>query len=438
MSGLHPYQTNDVRTPLGRAFCDHDAVYCGHPLYRLPLAECGVLDAIAARAGRDPRLAALRDELAGLLAAPNDAGAAFRDRFSAAYEEASRMACPLWAALLTENHKIAGVSTDYTLTRFDPDVLFALEEEAPGDPVVAGFVKAMLARLAGAGAFVDQTAWRQTFEVYSEALVYRLLRDAGKGRIQVERIPEGEDPTPDFRCTLLTEDAPRRFYIEVKTLDIVHADQRHAEMLDDGMLLRDQVEKRAAAGSRVAIASGEIAPYRKLGTDPGYDPRSLRMSIERLVAKCRQSFKPSQFQLGPTFALASLLRMPLHDHGERPLAPFAYDPARGGACVSGALWNVCLGAVGDPIHRWPEFEGAGTIDGRLQCEGILVGAERLPSPGVIFLRRDREGYRLDAVVDGYWSDGAGWSTSATTEAADILCQAFNDTRNANAHRLSNP
>jgi hypothetical protein len=436
MPGLHPYESDDARTPLGRAYCARH----GDPLYRLPLAGCGVLDAISERAGRSPTLAALRDELTGLLAAPEAAGAAFQERFNAAYKEARRLACPLWSALLVEHHKVADVSTDYILTSFDPAVLFALEEEAPDDAVVDGFVRAMLARLAGAGAFVDQTAWRQTFEVYSEALAYRLLRDAGKDRIKVERIPETKDPTPDFRCTLMTEEAPRVFYVEVKTLDIVHADQRHPEMLDEGMLARDQAEKQVAAGNRVGMGLGVIAPYRKFKKDPDYDPRSVRMTVERLIEKCRQSFKSSQFGLGPTFALANLLRMPLHDHGDRPLAPFAYtnEPGHGGACVSGALWNICFGEIGDPIHRWPEFEGAGTIDGRLQREGLLVGDDPLPSPGVIFLRRESGDYRLDAVVDGYWDDKAGWSTSATTEAAAILCRAFNDSRNANAHLLSNP
>ena len=59
------------------------------------------------------------------------------------------------------------------------------------------------------------------------------------------------------------------------------------------------------------------------------------------------SFKSSQFQLGRTFALATLLRMPIHDHGARPLAPVAYHDRNGGACVSGA----CFGEIGDPIYR---------------------------------------------------------------------------------------
>jgi hypothetical protein len=171
----------------------------------------------------------------------------------------------------------------------------------------------------------------------------------------------------------MIEDPQRVFYVEVKTLDIVHADQQHPVLLGDGMLAQDDLNKQIESGRTVAMALSETAPYRKFGGDPGYDWRSVRMSIERLIEKCRQTFKSSQFKLGPTFAFVSLLRMPIHDDGVRPLAPFAYIDHGGGACVSGTLWNVCFGQLGDPVHRFPDFEGAGTRDGRLEREGMLVG-----------------------------------------------------------------
>ena len=375
--------------------------------------------------------------MAALLADPQAAGAAFRARFKASYKTASAAACPLWTAILRQHYKLSRVSTDYTLTHFDPSALYALEEEASSDAVVDRFVENILDRLAGSGDFVDQKAWRQAFEIYSEAIAYRLLRNAGGDRISVERMPEEDSSTPDFKCALAS-DPPRTFYIEVKTLDIVHADQRHAEMLDDGMLVQDSLDKQVASGKRFAMTTSEIAPYRKFRADPEYDWRAGRMSIERLIEKCRQNFKSSQFALGPTFALASLLRMPIGDHGLRSLAPFAYDDLNGGACVSGALWNVCFGNLGDPIHRSPEFEGKGTFNGRLEREGILVGDDRLDSPGVLFLRHEDGDYRLDGLIDAYWRMEDRWSTNDTVDVVDILCRAFNDEKNSNAYRLSNP
>ena len=295
------------------------------------------------------------------------------------------------------------------------------------DGAIGYFVEKALDRLARAGDFVDQTAWRQAFEIYSEAVVYRLLRDAGAGRITVERMPEDNGATPDLKC-LHSGDPPRTFYVEVKTLDVVHADQRHPEMLDEGILVRDRLDKQVASGKHIAMTTSEIARYRRFGGDPDYDWRAGRISIERRSQKFRQNFKPKQFALGPTFALASLLRMPIGDRGLRPLAPFAHRDLNGGACVSGELWTVCFGSVGDPIHRSPEFEGKGTFDGRLKSDGILVGDDRLDSPGVLFLRHEDGHYRLDGIIDACWSREGAWSTNNTETVVWILCGAVHARR----------
>ena len=102
------------------------------------------------------------------------------------------------------------------------------------------------------------------------------------------------------------------------------------------------------------------------------------------------------------------------------------------------MWNVCFGRVGDPIHRSPEFEGKGTFNGRLEREGILVGNRRLDSPGVLFLRHEDGDYQLDGMIDAYWRKEGIWSTNDTVDVVLTLCRAFNDERNSNAYRLSNP
>jgi hypothetical protein len=68
---------------------------------------------------------------------------------------------------------------------------------------------------------------RSVFDVYSEALVCRLLRERGKGRLKITKTAQAG---PDFECEVDTEinGAPRTlsFYVEVKSLDIVDAPQR--------------------------------------------------------------------------------------------------------------------------------------------------------------------------------------------------------------------
>jgi hypothetical protein len=439
MTDPHPYATVNHRTALGAALAKHILRFRTDRHYRLGEPEIGTLDTIWSRRARNPQIVLECRAMSLMLANPcRNRRSRFRARFIAAYSRAFFLACPLWSRLIREFHKLSGTSWDYTLPLFDPHIVHALEEEAPSDPVIATFVRDIARRLDASGAYVDTKAYRQAFDTYSEALVYRMLKAAGAGTIRVDRMPETDDSTPDFECTLLCLDPPRTFYIEVKTPDILHADQRHAELLDEGMLAQDALDKQVAAGKQVAIGMREVAPYRKYLKNREYDWRSVRMTIDRLIEKSRQAFKPSQFQLGPTFALVSLLRLSLHDHGDRPLAPFAYSPYGGGACVSGALWNVCFGHAGDPIHRSPEFEGAGTVDGRLAREGVLVGYERLPGPGVLFLRNERDGYRLDGLYDEYWVSGDGWSNIQTEEVLFALCRRFNNSKNTNAHILTMP
>ena len=291
-------------------------------------------------------------------------------------------------------------------------------------------------RLQRTGDFVDQKAYRQVFEIYSEALAYRLLQIAGGDKLRIEKIRERDDLTPDFHCTLDSEGKPIEFYIEMKTLDIVHADQRHAEILDDGIIVRDNLNRQLEAGKRVAMAEGEVAPYRKYRCDEGYDPRSVRMTIDVLIEKCRSNFKTKQFQLGPTFALVNLLRMPIHGEGKAVLSPYYYDSFNGGACVSGSLWHLAFGQVGAPVHRTPEFAGAGTYDGNLTSEGILIGHERLPAPGILVLRREHDEYRLGGLYDAYWTDMQGWSNLQTEFVFTALLQNFNDGKNSMAHELT--
>ncbi|OSI80609.1 hypothetical protein BSZ21_00600 [Bradyrhizobium canariense] len=129
------------------------------------------------------------------------------------------------------------------------------------------------------------------------------------------------------------------FFIEVKSLDIVHAPQRLPEMLDEGMEVQIDVDRQIADGQRVAVGVEEIAPHRPYGNDPDYDPRSVRGTIETLIEKAAGNFKNTQFKRGPTFALANILRLPRPESGTGTLAPFYYDRAMGGACVSGVLWK---------------------------------------------------------------------------------------------------
>ena len=123
------------------------------------------------------------------------------------------------------------------------------------------------------------------------------------GRVEESKVPgEGR---PDLICKCENGET---FYIEVKSLDIVGGEFRHREMMDDALDVQVELEERRKKGRRVTFAEGTINPYKAFGQTEGYDPRSLKLVVDTLRDKCRTAFKPSQFELGPTFALAIVVR----------------------------------------------------------------------------------------------------------------------------------
>lgn len=439
-----PVCDESITTDLGAAFEQHVTTYRGNQQLALGYPETKWLHVMRNRAakGRDQKLQDLTEEMLRLLANPQSAGSDFKPRFMAAYEEAGRHAYPLAWLLLDEHHAIADITRDYTLGCFDFGMVRLMEDEAVGDQSMRTFVDDMLQKLRAATNKPRHQVFRQVFDVYSEALVYRLLRERGGGRLIIDKIPESKVSSPDFACKLVIEENGEEkvleFYIEVKALDIVDAPQRLPEMLDEGMEVQIEIERQQRAGERIAIASGEIAPHRRFGTDDRYDPRSIRQVIETLIDKAARNFKSTQFQRGPTFALANLLRLPLPGQGASALAPFFYDDLTGGACISGVLWHMAFGQIGAPVHRWPAFEGAGTMDGELMRAGLLIDpAVNLPAAGLIALHYDKGAYRFDGLYDGHWTHAAaGWSDVEVEAVIHTLCGDYNDRRNTRANHYS--
>lgn len=428
-------------TDLGTAFEQHVMAHRGNPQWALGYPETKWLNVIRNRAasGTDRELLEWTDAMLRLLVNPQSAGTDFKARFMKLYDDCGRRAYPLAWSLLDEHHAITDITRDYTLGCFDFGMVRRMEDEAVGDRSMRTFVDDMLRKLRAATNKPRHDVFRQVFDVYSEALVYRLLRERGGASLTIEKIPETKVPSADFACKLVTDAGGLQkvleFYIEVKALDIVDAPQRLSEMLDEGMEVQIEIERQQHAGKRIAIASGEIAPYRGYGGADGYNPRSIRQVIETLIEKAARNFKSTQFQYGPTFALANLLRLPLPGQGASTIAPFFYDDLSGGACISGVLWHMAFGQIGAPIHRWPNFEGAGTMDGELQRAGLLVDpAVNLPAAGLIVLHHDKGAYRFDGLYDGHWThEGAGWSNVEVENVVHALCGDYNDRRNSRAH-----
>ena len=260
--------------------------------------------------------------------------------------------------------------------------------------------------------------------------------------LKIDKIKEIATPTPDFKCRLTCEidGEPREleFYIEVKSLDIVHAPQNIPEIRELAMDAQLDLERQRRDGKQIAMTETEIAPFRPYKKDDGYDPRSVRGVTETLIEKAGNNFKATQFSLGPTFALANLLRLPLPGQAENALAPFFYDSLYGGACVSGIFWHMAFGEFNTPIHRSPDFEGAGTLDGNLQKAGLLVNSPVSEvATGLITFYHDQGSYKFNGLYDSRWkNDLQGWSNIQTEIVLELLCGDYNSKDNSMAHKYS--
>lgn len=435
-----PIWTSPKNTDLADAFELHLPLARQDSAYRLGGVDTAWLNVLRDRAARlkEQGLIALTDDMLALLAKPT-AHAGFRSQFEQAYEKALRMAYPLTQALMDEHRLHSGISRDYTLLQFDPGQVRAIEDDAVTDLSMKTFAQEMLGKLTAKTKSPRHEVYRSVFDIYSEALVCRLLRERAKGRLRITKITETDQAGPDFECELDTEinGQPRAlsFYVEVKSLDIVDAPQRLPEILDDGMDVQIELDRQIAGGRRIATAEGELAPHRRYGGGGGYDPRSTRIVIENLVQKAAGNFKNTQFERGPTFALANLLRLPLPGQRLGTLAPYYFTPDSGGACVSGTLWHLAFGEVGASIHRTPDFEGSGTVDGTLRRAGILIDQSLgLNAPGLVAFHHDQGAYRFDGFYDEHWiSNKWGWSDIETEAVLEVLCEDYNNRANGRAY-----
>jgi len=430
-------------TDLANAFENHLKNFRGQQEYALGTVESGWLNALRDRAlkTREKSLLEATEKLLALLGNPGHYDD-FKEQFNDSYEAARKSAYPVSNKIIEELHFHLDTTQDYTLKCIDLGQVRAIEDDALTDRSMKVFTEEMLDKLLAKTASPKHEVYRSVFDIYSEALVCRLLRERTSGRLKIEKIPESSEPGPDFECELVIElngQAQKlSFYIEVKSLDIVHAPQRIPEMHDDGMKVQIELDRQVAGGNQIAIAEGVVAPYRGYGDDADYDPMSIRAVIEKLIQKAAGNFKNTQFGRGPTFALVNSLRLPLPGQGAGTLAPHYYDPDNSGSCVSGALWHLAFGKFGAPIHRAPNFEGEGTADGTLGCNGILVDPGLgLDSPGLIALHFDEGAYRFDGFFDPHWKlENEDWSDVQTGHVIHELCGDYNDLINSRAHEYA--
>ena len=351
-------------------------------------------------------------------------------RFSDLYRDASGIVFPASGAFLAASHAVGELTRSHSLAAIDLATLRAIDLEAHRNPVLDTFRNDLKSRLDKGSDIDDVTAYSQSFEIYGEAVAYLHLRE----RVQTARLAEQEGtPIPDFQCTLADG---KVFYVEVKSFDVVEGRRKNLDMLNDGLDASAELENQVHAGKRIAFATTEIAPFRKVGETKTYDPWSLMRVTDTLRAKCDGAFKGKQFALGPTFGLAIIDRLALVD-GRYDLAPYYHVGFNDGGIASGVLWHMAYGRPGTPIFRLPEFAGAQSLEGHLEKLGLFVDEKvPFPGPGLIVLNREGGSHQALGLVNEAYAEDAGWSVDDTHHALESICERWNDLEASRSYDIS--
>ncbi|WP_157218000.1 hypothetical protein [Flavisphingomonas formosensis] len=419
------------QSPLGRAYLLYRRqVISAAPIMQFVQVE--VLDALARLSGDLPTaaFAEASGALGYLLADPALASDPEKQRtFHMYYRTAENAAFPATAAYLAECGKLSGLTQDLSLTAIDLPTLRTIDEKAHSDPAFKNFVGQLCAKLGEVQSAPDAKAYAQFFEIYGEAIVMLLLRAR---KVRVKRLPEAKTSMPDFECE--TDDG-KRFFIEVKSLDVVDGIYRHKEMLHDALDSEVEHERQRRQGKRITASEREIAPYRKSGADPTYDPRSLNRVIDTLRSKWRQAFKASQFAQGPTFALAVVDRLVL-PASQDDLAPYYFDDALDGGVSSGVLWQAAFGREGGLVLRRPDFAGKPGVEGIITAPGIFVDdTQPFDAVGIIVLDV-HGGQRLAFGLASPHSISDDWTADDTEGVLGSFCDFWNDAHHSRGFELA--
>ena len=255
---------------------------------------------------------------------------------------------------------LSRLTTNMSVVAFaGPDRIKEFEATAKTDPLMSDLIGELRDRLAavhGAEAFTEMS---QAYEAFAETnFVYEMIRR----NVRLERTPgTGEDrqKRPDF----LHPHRSGNIYFEVKALEIADPISRNREIAYDALDTATDLDQRSR---KPGVHFGETALS---GFRPG---STASQRVDLVTGRLNNALKRDQLRYGPTMLVIDLGRLPGVNFGSAELVPvFFHDTPPAESCVSGELWHVALGCIGERMFRLPEFDGASNLDGQLTRQGLL-------------------------------------------------------------------
>lgn len=278
------------------------------------------------------------------------------------------------------------------------------------------------------GWVTDPVSISEFSQKLGEAIFYCSCK---KENILLDRIPEGEKSTPDFKA-VTDED----LFFEVKTLSYVDGNFHIGDDLAASLEANIELERQSKEGLRVSSVVREISP---LTTDRSPIPRDQRLThvIKTLIQKTTQNLKASQFPSDTILVLN--LSVTTFSAEPATLCPAYQGESLWRYLRTGELWSLGFITPGTPIYATPEFEGATAIDKVPLSErnywGILANEEYEYVKGIVIMTKELDGnedtksYGLIRNVD-YFDKGKRY-----TPFFQLVKDNWNDEYNSNGYYL---
>lgn len=274
----------------------------------------------------------------------------------------------------------------------------------------------------------DHQPIADAYAIYAEARVALLLEQRA---VKLGRTP-GTGGQKQKRPDFVHNSGNEALYFEVKCLDFEGGINSHILIANDALDVYSDLDERARTRG---VHSGvvEVTPFA--------NARGVADRLEVLIDKIIGNIKIDQITYGPTILVIEMGRIQADAHDPSSLTPVYYShDFPGPSCVSGELWQIALGRIGDQIYKMPDFEGETNLDRPLQREGVLRQFPQLS--GISFVV---PGLSIPTKVYTIWNpepegftsiSGDSISDQTTGSLVYQYSDAWNDPRNSKGYRYS--
>jgi len=255
---------------------------------------------------------------------------------------------------------LSGLTANMSIMLMTERQIDIMQTAATTNPPLKNLVNELRNRLRAINGPVDFDGMSQAYEAFAEAAFCFALNHKG---VKLGRTPgtgQHQQKRPDF----VHKHASGDIYFEVKALEISDRLSRNPDIATEALEIAAEVSDRARTpGVHVSdplVVSGHRA------TD------SLQERIDETIERIANTLKPEQLRFGPTILVVDLGRLPGIPQGPSGLLPvFFHDALPSESVVSGELWQIALGKVGERLFHHPEFDGASNLSGHQTKAGIL-------------------------------------------------------------------